>query len=104
MHIQEANDWVIFNNITYQIHQIADFHEMCQNFLEQMRLLMDFDGAVFYYSSDTELPKLTHAVCCNYSEATAQEYLDEYQERFQPRASDGRKKYGVSRERYFFCG
>ncbi len=81
MHIQEANDWVIFNNITYQIHQIADFHEMCQNFLEQMRLLMDFDGAVFYYSSDTELPKLTHAVCCNYSEATAQEYLDEYQEK-----------------------
>ena len=56
MHIQEANHWVIFNNITYQIHQIGDFAEMCRNFLEQMRLLMDFDGAVFYYSSETELP------------------------------------------------
>ena len=48
LHIQEANDWVIFNNITYQIHQISDFNEMCRNFLEQMHLLMDFDGAVFY--------------------------------------------------------
>ena len=58
MHIQEANDWVIFNNITYQIHQISDFNEMCRNFLEQMHLLMDFDGAVFYYSSEQELPQL----------------------------------------------
>lgn len=79
MHIQEANDWVIFNNIIYQIHQIADFGQMCRNFLEQMRLLMDFDAAVFYYSSDADLPKLTQAVCCRYPEQTAQEYLQAYQ-------------------------
>lgn len=79
MHIQEANDWVIFNNITYQIHQISDFDEMCSNFLEQMRLLMDFDGAVCYYSSETDLPQLKHAVCCSYSEEVARDYLDRYQ-------------------------
>ncbi|MGM9677073.1 MAG: LuxR C-terminal-related transcriptional regulator [Butyricicoccus sp.] len=79
MHIQEANDWVIFNNITYQIHQISDFAEMCRNFLEQMRLLMDFDGAVFYYSSETELPQLRHAVCYEYPEAVAKDYLEHYQ-------------------------
>ena len=79
MHIQEANDWVIFNNITYQIHQIGDFAEMCRNFLEQMRLLMDFDGAVFYYSSENELPQLRHAVCYEYPEAVAKDYLDHYQ-------------------------
>ncbi|OUM20130.1 hypothetical protein CBW42_08700 [Butyricicoccus porcorum] len=79
LHIQEANDWVIFNNITYQIHQISDFNEMCRNFLEQMHLLMDFDGAVFYYSSEQELPQLRHAVCNSYSERVAKEYLDNYQ-------------------------
>lgn len=79
MHIQEANDWVIFNNITYQIHQISDFDTMCSNFLNQVRLLMDFDGAVFYYSSERDLPQLRHAVCCSYSEDVAQDYLDNYQ-------------------------
>lgn len=79
MHIQEANDWVIFNNITYQIHQIGDFDEMCRNFLEQMRLLIDFDGAVFYYSSEAALPRLKHAVCYGYSEKTATDYLENYQ-------------------------
>lgn len=79
MHIQEANDWVIFNNITYQIHQIDDFEAMCSNFLEQMRLLLDFDGAVCYYSSEADLPQLKYAVCYSYSEKTAQDYLNNYQ-------------------------
>ncbi len=79
LHIQEANEWVIFNNITYQIHQIADYDVMCSRFLEQMRLLMDFDAAVFYYSSEKELPQLTHAVCYGYSDAVAKDYLDNYQ-------------------------
>lgn len=80
MHILETNDWVVFNNITCQIHKIADFDEMCHTFLEQVRLLMDFDAAVFYYSNCKELPKLKHAVCYGYDENTAREYLDEYQE------------------------
>ncbi|MGN1015210.1 MAG: helix-turn-helix transcriptional regulator [Butyricicoccus sp.] len=80
MHILETNDWVVFNNITCQIHKIPDFDEMCRNFLEQVRLLMEFDAAVFYYSSCQDLPRLKHAVCYQYSEETAQEYLDEYQD------------------------
>lgn len=79
MHIQEANDWVIFNNITYRIHQIADFDTMCHNFLEQVCLLMRFDGAVFYYSSEQELPQLKHAVCYHYPEDVAKDYLDHHQ-------------------------
>lgn len=79
MHIQEANDWVIFNNITYQIHQNNVFDSMCSNFLKQVRLLIDFDGAVFYYSSEAELPQLTYAVCCSYSAQAAQDYLNHYQ-------------------------
>lgn len=79
MHIQEANDWVIFNNITYQIHQTGEFDAMCYRFLEQAHLLMKFDGAVFYYSSESELPQLTHVVCYEYPEAVAKDYLDNYQ-------------------------
>lgn len=75
MHILETNDWVIFNNLTYQIHKIHDFDEMCRNFLGQMRLLLHFDAAVFYYSSAQELPQLSHAICLDYPEKAAQEYL-----------------------------
>ncbi|MDO5548167.1 MAG: helix-turn-helix transcriptional regulator [Eubacteriales bacterium] len=81
MHILETNDWVIFNNITCQIHKIPDFDEMCRNFLEQVRLLMNFDAAVFYYSDFKNLPQLKHVVCYNYNEAAAQEYLKQFQER-----------------------
>ncbi len=80
MHIQQANDWVIFNNITYQIHQISDFDAMCRNFLEQAHLLMHFDAAVFYYSSEKALPLLQNAVCYRYPDATAKQYIDSYQQ------------------------
>lgn len=80
MRILETNDWVIFNNITYQIHEIRDFDQMCLTFLQQMRLLMDFDAAVFYYSSKTCVPELCHAVCLDYPQEAAEEYLHHYQE------------------------
>lgn len=79
MHIQQANDWVIFNHITYQIHQISDFDAMCRSFLEQVHLLMHFDAAVFYYSFQKELPTLQKAVCYCYPETAAKQYIDSYQ-------------------------
>ena len=73
MRILETNDWVIFNNITYQIHEIRDFDQMCLTFLQQLRLLMDFDAAVFYYSSKTCVPELRHAVCLDYPQEVAED-------------------------------
>lgn len=80
MHIMETNDWVVFNNITCQIHGIPDFREMCHNFLEQVQLLLDFDAAVFYYSDCQSLPEMKYAVCYRYSEDAAREYLEYGQE------------------------
>ena len=80
MHILETNDLVVFNNITCQIHKNGDLNEMCRSFLDQIRLLMDFDAAVFYFSDFKNLPRLSHAVCCGYSEALAAEYLESGQD------------------------
>lgn len=79
LHIQEANEWVIFNNIIYQIHQTSDFKRMCQTFLKQMKLLIDYDSAVIYFSSQEDLPELTDYICYHYPEEEAEQFLREYQ-------------------------
>ena len=80
MHILETNDLVVFNNITCQIHKNSDLNEMCRSFLDQVRLLLDFDAAVFYFSDFKNLPRLSHAVCCGYSGTLAAEYLESGQD------------------------
>ncbi len=43
-----ANNWSVLNNIIYKIYTTEDAEMMRKNFLEQMKLVLDFDSAEFY--------------------------------------------------------
>lgn len=44
----EINDWLVLNNIIYKIYDTSDLTEMRENFIEQLRLIIDFDAASFF--------------------------------------------------------
>lgn len=48
MNTLQTNDWLILNSIIYEIYTTADFDGMRKKFLEQMKMLIDFDSADFY--------------------------------------------------------
>lgn len=48
----ETNDWMVINNIVYQINSIENSTTMRKNFLTQMALVLDFDSADFYIASE----------------------------------------------------
>lgn len=52
MHIGEFNDLMFFNNIIYKIHTTENEREMRQTFIEQLRMVLDFDAADFHLGSD----------------------------------------------------
>lgn len=61
----ETNDWLVLNNIIYQIYTTEDEIIMRQNLLEQLKMLIDFDSADFFVTGkghDGELvrPVLYH--------------------------------------------
>lgn len=62
MNTLQTNDWLILNSIIYEIYTTADFDKMRQKFLEQMKMLVDFDSADFYLASLDEEYKLTDPV------------------------------------------
>lgn len=43
----ETSDWVILNDIIYDIYTMEDFSDMQFHFLEHMQMILDFDAAVF---------------------------------------------------------
>lgn len=47
----QTNDWLILNSIIYEIYTTADFDGMRKKFLEQMKMLVDFDSADFYLAA-----------------------------------------------------
>lgn len=51
MNTLQTNDWLILNSIIYEIYTTADFDCMRKKFLEQMKLLVDFDSADFYLAA-----------------------------------------------------
>lgn len=64
----ETNDFVVLNNIIYKIYTTSDEKEMRRFFLEQMKLVLDFDSADFYLASGREEELLTEGVTYNCSE------------------------------------
>lgn len=52
-----ANNWSVLNNIIYKIYTTKDAAAMRRNFLEQMKMVLDFDCAEFYL---TELEDSSH--------------------------------------------
>ena len=58
----DTNDWLMMNGMIYKIYTMEDEKKMRQDFLEQLKLLIDFDAADFYLSSDTQDTGLTDPV------------------------------------------
>ena len=47
----EMNDWLLLNSMIYRIYTTEDFEAMRQQFLEQLKMVIDFDSADFYLAS-----------------------------------------------------
>lgn len=73
----ETKDWLLLNNIIYKIHTTDNEMLMRKEFLEQMKMLIDFDSAAFFLADREQ--KLVSPVLYNCGEAYAELYgLTEY--------------------------
>ena len=64
----ETNDWMILNSIIYKIYTTEDADIMREQFLEQMKMVLDFDSADFYLASSNEKENLERPVFLNCDE------------------------------------
>ena len=65
MRTLETNDWILLNSIIYKIYTMENLNEMRKQFLEQMKMLIDFDSADFYLAAKDGDKKLTAPVFYN---------------------------------------
>ncbi len=70
----ETNDWLVLNNIIYKIHTTDDEIIMRQNFIEQLRMLMDFDSADFFVAGKNGEEELVRPVLYNCDRSHVQLY------------------------------
>lgn len=52
MNTLQTNDWLILNSIIYEIYTTENVDEMRRKFLDQMKMLVDFDSADFYLAAE----------------------------------------------------
>lgn len=67
----ETNDWMIVNNIIYKLYTTEDPQLMRKQFLEQMKLVLDFDSADFYLADPEGARCLVQPVLYNCEEDLA---------------------------------
>lgn len=48
----DTNDWLVLNSIIYKIYTVEDEKEMRAVFLEQLKMIIDFDAADFYLAGN----------------------------------------------------
>lgn len=48
----DTNDWLVLNSIIYKIYTVEDEKEMRIAFLEQLKMIIDFDAADFYLAGE----------------------------------------------------
>ena len=72
----QTNDWLILNSIIYEIYTTADFDGMRKKFLEQMKMLVDFDSADFYLAKKDGSKRLTEPITYNCDEDACVDYED----------------------------
>lgn len=70
----ETNDWIILNTIIYKIYTIANFHEMRQVLLQELKMVLDFDSADFYLAAKQPDCLLDHPVTLNCEADMSQVY------------------------------
>lgn len=76
MNINGFNDWIFFNNLIYNIYTTENESEMRRNFIEQLRMVLDFDAADFHLAKDDDSIGVTGYVGYN-SDGTDTEKYDE---------------------------
>ncbi|MGN0203732.1 MAG: helix-turn-helix domain-containing protein [Coprococcus sp.] len=64
----ETNNWIMLNNIIYKIHTTEKLNLMRRQFLEDIRMLIDFDEADFYLASKDGSHTLVSPVLYNCTE------------------------------------
>lgn len=74
MRTLETNDWILLNSIIYKIYTTPDIDQMRQNFLEMMKMLIDFDSADFYLPDAKDPQKLVNPVMLNCRDNFSQIY------------------------------
>lgn len=74
MRTLETNDWILLNSIIYKIYTTPDIDQMRREFLEMMKLLIDFDSADFYLPDPEDPRKLVNPVMLNCKDNYAQVY------------------------------
>ncbi len=68
MRTLDTNDWLLLNSIIYKIYTMDSISEMRTQFLEQMKMLIDFDSADFHLASPDGEKKLVSPVLYNCEE------------------------------------
>lgn len=74
----ENNDWMTLNNLVYLIYTTENLTNMRKNFLEMLKLLIEFDSADFYIVSEPNSHNLTSPVTLNYNPEIKERYMDIY--------------------------
>ena len=65
MRTLETNDFILLNSIIYKIYTTEKLDEMRYDFLEQLRMLVDFDGADFHLAAMDGSNKLSSPILYN---------------------------------------
>lgn len=64
----EMNDWLVLNNMIYKIYTTEDEMEMRQSFIEQLKMILDYDSADFFLASREREESLVKPVLYNCGE------------------------------------
>ena len=74
MRTLETNDWIFLNNIIYKIYTLSDIDDMRLQFLDQMKMLIDYDSADFHLASPDGENKLVSPILYNCEEDISMMY------------------------------
>ena len=85
----ETCDWMLLNSIIYKIYTTEDLDEMRREFLEQLRLVVDFDSADFYLAGHNEKDEMAQPVAYN---CEVQDKVDYEQYEYCRRVIEQRKR------------
>lgn len=76
MRTLETNDWMLLNSMVYKIYTTEQLHVMRNQFLEQLKMIIDFDSADFFLAARDGKNKLENPVFFNCEEDLSEEYDD----------------------------
>lgn len=72
----ETNDWIILNNIIYDIYTTRNTEDMQKKFLDRIAAVIDYDGADFCIASKEDGVMIADAVAVGLDSQTALRYDD----------------------------